>query len=152
MEPINPKNDRSTQVMFSTSYLERLSCKAKCFLSDLTYFKGKPPPSTNFANPSTAFGGVRSKSVADAILVEVKPHLQSLRQIRVNLQKSVDQAKAGPEINWKLLYCLLRGFHSAGGDPHTSGVTQHRVYASHCPLDTLEAIYSLPSLFCECFQ
>lgn len=36
----------------------------------------------------------RSQSVADAILLEVQPHLDKLRDIRSKLQKAVDAAKA----------------------------------------------------------
>ncbi|CAK8988987.1 unnamed protein product [Durusdinium trenchii] len=35
-----------------------------------------------------------SKSVSEAILVEVKPHLEKLRKVRGGLQKAVDEAKA----------------------------------------------------------
>lgn len=37
---------------------------------------------------------LRSKSVSEAILVEVKPHLEKLRKVRGGLQKAVDEAKA----------------------------------------------------------
>lgn len=42
----------------------------------------------------TAYIELRSKSVQDAILTEVKPHIVAMRSARNKLQKSYDAAKA----------------------------------------------------------
>lgn len=58
-----------------------------------------------YRSPAPQLCTSRSKTVADAIMVESKPFLKRMNTLRTKLQKAVDDAKAGQ------VYMILMATH-----------------------------------------